>query len=94
MLVDVRARMTISNNYETNRYGQLGVAFGEEPLRQPPDGGDALDVCSLDPSRLQAPQPQQSRGLGGKPVHHAQHPEAAPRTSTRARCAVRRLSGS
>lgn len=37
MLVDVRARMTISNNYETNRYGQLGVAFGEEPLRQPSD---------------------------------------------------------
>lgn len=37
MLVDVRAPMTVSNNYETNRYGQLGVAFGKEPLRQPSD---------------------------------------------------------
>ncbi|MDO4888758.1 MAG: ExeM/NucH family extracellular endonuclease [Actinomycetaceae bacterium] len=37
MLVDISGPMTVTNNYDTNRYGQVGLAFGTEPLRQPSD---------------------------------------------------------
>ncbi|WP_125482519.1 ExeM/NucH family extracellular endonuclease [Actinobaculum sp. 313] len=37
MLVEVAGPLTVTDNYSTNRYGQIGLAFGTEPLRQPSD---------------------------------------------------------
>ncbi|WP_188043451.1 ExeM/NucH family extracellular endonuclease [Changpingibacter yushuensis] len=37
MLVKITGDMTVTNNYQTNQYGTIGVAMGDEPLRQPTD---------------------------------------------------------
>ncbi|MDZ8172859.1 ExeM/NucH family extracellular endonuclease, partial [Microbacterium xanthum] len=37
MLLDPQGTYTVSNTYSTNSYGEVGLAFGDEPLRQPTD---------------------------------------------------------
>jgi len=37
MLVAPQGAYTVSNTYATNQYGEVGLAFGETPLRQPTD---------------------------------------------------------
>ncbi|XCB30178.1 hypothetical protein RQN30_01675 [Arcanobacterium hippocoleae] len=35
MLVKITGDYTVTNNYATNRYGQVGLAAGKKPLIQP-----------------------------------------------------------
>ena len=37
MLLAPQGTYTVSNTYGTNQYGEVGLAFGDEPLRQPTD---------------------------------------------------------
>lgn len=37
MLFAPQGAYTVSNTYSTNQYGEVGLAFGDEPLRQPTD---------------------------------------------------------
>lgn len=37
MLLDITGPYTVTNNYETNLYGEVGLAAGTTPLRQPSD---------------------------------------------------------
>ncbi|MCI7551739.1 MAG: ExeM/NucH family extracellular endonuclease [Actinomycetaceae bacterium] len=37
MLIDVTGTYTVTNNYDTNTYGQVELVYGNEPLRQPSD---------------------------------------------------------
>ncbi|MCF2706114.1 ExeM/NucH family extracellular endonuclease [Arcanobacterium haemolyticum] len=37
MLVKITGPMTVTNNYQTNQYGEIGVALDTQPLRQPTD---------------------------------------------------------
>ncbi len=37
MLVAPQGTYTVSNTYSTNQYGEVGLALGDEPLRQPTD---------------------------------------------------------
>lgn len=37
MLVELAGEYTVSNTYATNQYGEVGLAFGSTPLRQPTD---------------------------------------------------------
>ena len=37
MLVRPEGQYTITNNYQLNQYGQLGLAVGDEPLYQATD---------------------------------------------------------
>jgi 5'-nucleotidase len=37
MLVQPQGTYTVSNTFNTNRFGEVGLAFGDDPLRQPTD---------------------------------------------------------
>ncbi|MFJ6679505.1 ExeM/NucH family extracellular endonuclease [Microbacterium sp. NPDC091382] len=37
MLIEPRGEFTVSDTYSTNRFGEVGLAAGSEPLRQPTD---------------------------------------------------------
>ncbi|MFG6491995.1 ExeM/NucH family extracellular endonuclease [Microbacterium sp. P03] len=37
MLIAPQGTYTVSNTYSTNQYGEVGLAFGDQPLRQPTD---------------------------------------------------------
>ncbi|GAA4824319.1 ExeM/NucH family extracellular endonuclease [Nocardioides caeni] len=39
---------TVSNNYSTNQYGEIGLATGDLPLRQPTEFADDDDQAALD----------------------------------------------
>lgn len=41
-------RFTVSNNYLTNRFGEVGLAAGERPLVTPTEVADAQDTAAVD----------------------------------------------
>ncbi|MCR2826902.1 ExeM/NucH family extracellular endonuclease, partial [Microbacterium sp. zg.Y909] len=52
MLVAPQGSFTVTNTYSTNQYGEVGLAAGETPLRQPTDvarpGSPAADAVTAD----------------------------------------------
>lgn len=52
MLIAPQGSFTVSNTYSTNQYGEVGLAAGETPLRQPTDlarpGSDEADAVAAD----------------------------------------------
>ena len=56
MLLAPQGTYTVSNTYGTNQYGEVGLAFGDEPLRQPtdvaaPGSAEAADVVADNAAR-------------------------------------------
>ncbi|WP_164745335.1 ExeM/NucH family extracellular endonuclease [Georgenia faecalis] len=52
MLLAPQGAYTVTDTYETNRFGSVGLAVGDEPLRQPTDvarpGSEAADAVAAD----------------------------------------------
>jgi len=52
MLIDPQGTFTVSNTYTTNQYGEVGLAAGDTPLRQPTDvarpGSDEAAAVAAD----------------------------------------------
>ncbi|WP_102509259.1 ExeM/NucH family extracellular endonuclease [Sanguibacter massiliensis] len=56
MLIAPQGAMTVSNTYSTNQYGEVGLAVGTTPLRQPtdlarPGSAEAADVAADNTAR-------------------------------------------
>ncbi|PJJ57581.1 hypothetical protein CLV56_1816 [Mumia flava] len=56
MLIDPEGSFTVTNNYATNTFGEIGLATGDEPLYVPTEvaapGSDAQAVAAQNASRL------------------------------------------
>ncbi|XBB69299.1 ExeM/NucH family extracellular endonuclease [Nocardioides sp. WV_118_6] len=47
MLLAPTGQLTVSNVYATNQYGEVGLATGDLPLKQPSEYADATDAAAL-----------------------------------------------
>jgi 5'-nucleotidase len=56
MLLDVRGDLTVTNNYTTDRFGDIGLVDGDEPLDSPTNvvapGADAVALQAANDARL------------------------------------------